>query len=184
MFIHPHYVFRTLDPVHLDDYKQRNHLRALQSYKAMRYIRNYDQHDAVFAPSARRLRPQLPLMSTSPSPVPLTFHLFVSYPPRHLPLPCPQKQALLSNSHGLTWRSSKVSSLPNPMPTNNSNPAKSSCRRNQSLVFLASGQGKRPCQGFLRSRPCWHPCFSFGLWRLRDLRRPYGRPRCWRDRYH
>ena len=35
MVIHPRYIFGALDPVGYDGYKQRNRVRALQSYKAM-----------------------------------------------------------------------------------------------------------------------------------------------------
>ena len=35
MVIHPRYIFGALDPVGYDEYKQRNRVRALQSYKAM-----------------------------------------------------------------------------------------------------------------------------------------------------
>lgn len=35
MVIHPRYLFGALDPVNYDEYKQRNRVRALQSYKAM-----------------------------------------------------------------------------------------------------------------------------------------------------
>jgi fatty acid synthase subunit alpha len=35
MIIHPRYIFGALDPIYYDGYKQRNGVRALQSYKAM-----------------------------------------------------------------------------------------------------------------------------------------------------
>jgi fatty acid synthase subunit alpha len=35
MVIHPRYLFGALDPAYYDKYKQRNRVRALQSYKAM-----------------------------------------------------------------------------------------------------------------------------------------------------
>jgi len=35
MVVHPRYLFGALDPVYYDEYKQRNRVRALQSYKAM-----------------------------------------------------------------------------------------------------------------------------------------------------
>jgi fatty acid synthase subunit beta len=35
MVVHPRHLFGALDPVYYDDYKQRNRVRALQSYKAM-----------------------------------------------------------------------------------------------------------------------------------------------------
>lgn len=35
MVIHPRYLFAALDPTYYEVYRQKNHVRALQSYKAM-----------------------------------------------------------------------------------------------------------------------------------------------------